>query len=126
LAVRRVAPGASCGCAGASTPVTWRTDARAVALTAAGTVVGWHAVPVTTAASHPLAVAGTLALALAGYAVLSAELDRYWLRPLRRLRVELFGHPLALPDGPVPVGASVELLETSIAWKSAGHLVRSS
>lgn len=127
VAAGRVAPGASCGCAGSSRPVTWRTYARASAVTVAGAVTGWLGeplLPVATAA--PAASVGQLVLALLGYLTLSAELDRLWLRPLRRLRLQALGHPLSLPGAPVPVAASVELLEASRAWQAAAHLVRSS
>lgn len=127
VAAGRVAPGSSCGCAGSSSPVTWRTYARASAVTCSGAVIGWLGGPLLpVVAASPYVSGGLLLLASLGYAVLSPELDRGWLRPLRRLRVRLFGHPLALSGGPVPVAASVELLETSLAWQSTAHLVRSS
>ncbi|MCG0290579.1 hypothetical protein L4B83_37670, partial [Streptomyces sp. PSAA01] len=69
---------------------------------------------------------------------LSADPDRRWRMPLRRLRLRIAGHPLAATGTPaavplgatgtpaaVPVAATVELLERSRAWQSASRVVRS-
>ncbi|MFC4120867.1 MauE/DoxX family redox-associated membrane protein [Nonomuraea zeae] len=107
------APTASCGCLGAhSRPVNVRAFARAGLLLAASVL----------AIGAPPAVAPITALAL-GEAVallaLSAELDRHWLVPLRRLLVRLRS-PLAAPAGhEVPLGASLHLLYRSPAYCSA-------
>lgn len=126
--VRQVAPTSSCGCSGSKpTPVTWRSFARAGGVVAAGVLAAvagtpwWHA-----AGSAPTPFVVAFLVAGAAYVAGSAEWDGLWLLPLRRLRVRLFGHPLAAPEGPVPVAATVELLEASVAWRTTGHIVRSS
>ncbi|MCP9210745.1 MauE/DoxX family redox-associated membrane protein [Streptomyces sp. NEAU-Y11] len=123
---RRAAPGASCGCtAGDDGPVGGRAVIRAAAVLAGGVAVAlarhpwWIVVP-----SHPAAASGAVLAALAGAVALAP--DR-WRLPWRRLRLRLTGHPL---DGTraatrVPVAATVELLERSLAWQSAAPLVRS-
>ncbi|KAB8197477.1 hypothetical protein FH608_002680 [Nonomuraea phyllanthi] len=106
------APTSSCGCLGAhSRPVDLRAFARAGLLLAASLL----AVP---ADPHPPIVALGLAEAVVLMA-LSAELDRHWLTPLRRLIVRL-RRPLALPPSEhVPLGASLHLLYRSPAYCSA-------
>ncbi|HEY5986493.1 MAG TPA: hypothetical protein VIV12_08970, partial [Streptosporangiaceae bacterium] len=42
-----------------------------------------------------------------------------------RARVRWFGHPLAGTAGPVPVAATVELLERSLAWQAMAPVIRS-
>ncbi|MEW1836439.1 MauE/DoxX family redox-associated membrane protein [Nonomuraea angiospora] len=112
------APAASCGCLGAhSKPVDVRAFARAGLLLAASLL----AVP---ADPGPPLVALGLAEAVALMA-LSAELDRYWLTPLRQLRVRLRG-PLAVPPSEqVPLGASLHLLYRSPAYCSASAQITS-
>ncbi|MFI7126874.1 MauE/DoxX family redox-associated membrane protein [Nonomuraea sp. NPDC050153] len=112
------APTASCGCLGAhSKPVDVRAFARAGLLLAASLL----AVP---ADPGPPLVALGLAEAVALMA-LSAELDRYWLTPLRRLRVRLRA-PLAVPPSEdVPLGASLHLLYHSPAYCSASAQITS-
>ncbi|MBE1590491.1 MauE/DoxX family redox-associated membrane protein [Nonomuraea angiospora] len=112
------APAASCGCLGAhSKPVDVRAFARAGLLLAASLL----AVP---ADQGPPLVALGLAEAVALMA-LSAELDRYWLTPLRQLRVRLRG-PLAVPPSEqVPLGASLHLLYRSPAYCSASAQITS-
>lgn len=129
--LRRVAPGASCGCAGAAAPVGRRSFARAGLVAVSGALVVVTGAPWWQAAlDRPVVVSVALAVALAGYVATSPEADRRWLLPLRRLRVRLLGHPLravgAAGTGSVPVAASIDLLESSLAWQSAAHLVRSS
>ncbi|MBU3868799.1 hypothetical protein KN815_33565, partial [Streptomyces sp. 4503] len=77
--------------------------------------------------------------AAAALTALSADPDRHWRTPLRRLRLRIAGHPLAATGAPtavpaagptafptaVPVAATVELLERSRAWQSASRVVRS-
>ncbi|MEV0234573.1 MauE/DoxX family redox-associated membrane protein [Nonomuraea sp. NPDC050786] len=106
------APTASCGCLGAhSRPVDVRAFTRAGLLLAASLV----AIP---ADPGPPLVALGLAEAVALMA-LSAELDRYWLTPLRRLLVRL-RRPLAVvPSEHVPLGTSLHLLYRSPAYCSA-------
>lgn len=131
--LRHVAPGASCGCAGGGTaPVTWRSFARAGLVAASGVVVAAGTPWWRSAFDRPGILVLGLTVGLAAYVATSPEADRRWLLPLRRLRVRLLGHPLRSPgtetrgDAPVPVAASVDLLEASLAWQSAAHLVRSS
>ncbi|MEV4572769.1 MauE/DoxX family redox-associated membrane protein [Nonomuraea jabiensis] len=112
------APTASCGCLGAhSKPVDVRAFARAGLLLAASLLA------VLAEAGPPLVALG-LAEAVALMA-LSAELDRYWLTPLRQLRVRLHG-PLAVPPSEhVPLGASLHLLYRSPAYCSASAQITS-
>lgn len=137
---RAVAPESSCGCtARDEAPVTWHSFARAgaVALGGAATAAAapwWEEVRERPAAAAAVAVLGAALLWF-----LSAGPERRWQLPLRRLRLRLrlSGHPLAgrasaLPgasggpaEGPVPVAASVELLERSLAWETVSPLVRS-
>ncbi|GAA3556276.1 hypothetical protein GCM10022419_040860 [Nonomuraea rosea] len=106
------APAASCGCLGAhSRPVNVRAFARAGLLLAASVLA---------IGAQPFPPVAALALAEAVILLaLSAELDRHWLVPLRRLLVRLRS-PLAVPAGrDVPLGASLHLLYRSPAYCSA-------
>jgi methylamine utilization protein MauE len=121
------APESSCGCASSRpTPVTWRSYARAGLVAAAGAcclVAGrpwWAGIY-----RRPVLSALTVLAVAAVTAGVSSELDRMWLLPLRRARVRVFGHPLARTAGPVPVAATVELLENSLAWQAMAPVVRS-
>jgi hypothetical protein len=124
---RVTAPGSSCGCSSRRhAPITWRAFARA-ALVAGGGVAAaaadrpwWSAV-----ADHPARAVVVLVLVAAAFAALSTDLDHRWLLPLRRARIRLLGHPLAGTGGTVPLAATVELLERSLAWESAAPVVRS-
>jgi hypothetical protein len=60
------------------------------------------------------------------FAALSGELDRYWLRPLRRLEVRLT-HPLGGTAGAfdAPLASTVQQLLRSRAYRSVGGLLRS-
>lgn len=126
---KATAPESGCGCsARAEGPIGARSFARAVLVLAAGCVSAaadrawWSQAGARPAGSAVFAVAAAVVVFL-----VSADLDRYWLLPLRRLRIRLFGHPLrtGAPDGRVPVEASVELLEHSLAWQAASPIVRS-
>lgn len=125
---RRAAPGSSCGCTGSgAAPVTWRAFARAAALAAGGGAAAvaaataaepwWAAVARRPVASLGLAGVGALALAALSS---GAGVGRRW-RPRPR------GLPLVRPadGGAVPVAATVELLERSLAWRTAAPVVRS-
>lgn len=102
----------------------------------------------TAAARRPAAALCLVLAAAAVLTALSADPDRRWRMPLRRLRLRIAGHPLAAtgnrlavtgnrlaatghPLGAtgtpaaVPVAATVELLERSRAWQSASRVVRS-
>lgn len=124
---RVTAPDSSCGCGGsAETPITWRAFARAGLVVAGGLLAAvatgtwWAAV-----AGRPLAATGMVAAGTAVIAMLSTDLDHLWLLPLRRAKLRLLGHPLDGTAGPVPVAATVELLERSLAWAAAAPVVRS-
>lgn len=124
---RASAPGTSCGCTARDDgPVGAGAFARAAAVAAGGVAVVLARHPWwVTAPRHP-AVTGCCALAaVAGLVALRA--GRRWRMPWRRLRLRLTGHPLSgTRDAPrVPVAATVELLEHSLAWRSTSPLVRS-
>lgn len=124
---RRVAPGSSCGCAGQDAVASRRSFLRAGWLVAAGGLGTTGAVPWwRVLAEHPVVVLCGFGVALAAVVACSAELDRWWLLPARRSWLRLRGHPLAGSQEDVPVAASVELVESSLAWQSVAHLVRSS
>ncbi|MQA01432.1 MAG: hypothetical protein GEV07_01460 [Streptosporangiales bacterium] len=123
---RKVAPGSSCGCGSEASPITWRTFARAATLTAGGTVVGVGTHPWWQVAQlRPVAFVAAL-LCCAAVVLAVSPASYRWLLPLRRLRVRLFGHPLAADEDLPPAAAAVELLEASVAWQSTAHVVRSS
>ncbi|SCF65262.1 MauE/DoxX family redox-associated membrane protein [Streptomyces sp. Ncost-T10-10d] len=125
---RAMAPESSCGCsARENTPITWRAFARAAVVLVGGVTVAvaqdtwWPAV-----SERPAGALVFLAGAAAVLVALSADLDRWWLLPLRRTRLRVFGHPLlGTATDQVPVAASVELLENSLAWQAAAPVVRS-
>ncbi|MET7856414.1 MauE/DoxX family redox-associated membrane protein [Streptomyces sp. NPDC005318] len=126
---RAAAPESSCGCsASEDTPITWRAFARAAVVLVGGATVAvaqdtWWP----TVSERPAGALGFLAGAAAVLVALSADLDRWWLLPLRRTRLRVFGHPLlgTAAMNQVPVAASVELLENSLAWQAAAPVVRS-
>jgi hypothetical protein len=118
-----VAPDSSCGCLSKrSTPVTWRSFARAGLVTLAA-LAG-------TQAAHWWAGridAGTALLVAAEVAVLvtlSPEADRWWLLPLRRLRIRL-RHPLADRSFEMPLESSVQQLLVSPAYRQVSPLLKS-
>ncbi|MFE9172596.1 MauE/DoxX family redox-associated membrane protein [Streptomyces kebangsaanensis] len=126
---RALAPESSCGCsASEDTPITWRAFARAAVVLAGGaTAAVAHGTWWSTITGRPGGSLVFLAVAAAVLVALSADLDRWWLLPLRRLRLRVFGHPLLGGEAGdhVPVAASVELLERSLAWQTASPVVRS-
>ncbi|MEV0620526.1 MauE/DoxX family redox-associated membrane protein [Nonomuraea sp. NPDC050404] len=118
LAYARVAaPASACGCLGAhSRPVDVRAFARAGLLLAAALL----ATVATALPPLPLLVVAEMVVLLA----LSAELDRYWLTPLRRLSVRLRRPLAAPPPERVPLESSLHLLRRSSAYCSvAARLV---
>lgn len=128
---RAKAPSSSCGCTAGPAPISWRAFARAglvvaggfaAAMAAALAVAGpwWQQV-----ADRPLGALAVAVVAVLVVGALSTDLDRLWLLPLRQLRIRLFGTPLSSGSSDNPVAASVELLERSLAWESAGPIVRS-
>ncbi|WP_225837958.1 MauE/DoxX family redox-associated membrane protein [Streptomyces sp. NK08204] len=125
---RATAPESSCGCTARDNgPVSWRAFARAGLVVAGGAAaVGARTAWWTEAVRHPVASVAVLAVALAVLVAVSSDLDHLWLVPLRRTRLKVFGHPLLGNHGEeVPVAASVELLERSLAWVAASPVVRS-
>jgi hypothetical protein len=124
---KAAAPQSSCGCASSRhTPVTWRSFARAGVVVATGAGCAVARAPWWPAAAHRPVAAAVTVLALGVILVgTSAELDRYWLLPLRRARITVFGHPLAGTGGDVPVAATVALLEESLAWQTMAPVIRS-
>ncbi|MFB9903738.1 MauE/DoxX family redox-associated membrane protein [Allokutzneria oryzae] len=117
LYARQVRPESDCGCMGGrGGPIGWRTLSRA------GLLVLVSALAVG-AGGEPGSALVVLAEVLL-FVALSAELDRYWLIPLRRLRIRL-SHPLAgLPER-VPLEAGVEQVERSDAYRAVAALLRS-
>jgi hypothetical protein len=121
------APDSSCGCLGSSSaPVSWRSLARAGLLLAASASVlvadgGWPA----GVGDRPV-VAGAIVVAeLAVVVVVSPELDRRWLLPLRRAYVRRT-HPLAVADPTaVPLAATVQQLVRSPAYGAVAGALRS-
>ncbi|MEU6076281.1 MauE/DoxX family redox-associated membrane protein [Micromonospora sp. NPDC047074] len=122
---RRAAPTSSCGCLSATpVPVTGRSLARAGLLLLAGglawtAIDGWPAA----LAGRPVAGGVVLLAEVAAVVVLSPELDRAWLLPLRRLRARLT-HPLRGSAG-VPLLATVQQLQLSDAYRRVAPLLRS-
>ncbi|WP_405150129.1 hypothetical protein OG589_16760 [Sphaerisporangium sp. NBC_01403] len=112
---RLAAPASSCGCLGAhARPVNWRGFGRAGLLLAMSVAAIW-AGPYPLDA--PLAVVGLAEVA--ALLALSAELDRHWLTPLRRLLVRL-RRPLAVVSPKdVPLEVTLRLLYGSPAYCSA-------
>jgi hypothetical protein len=117
-----VVPEASCGCMTASArPVGGRAIARALLLLATAAVAafastGWWS-----------AGAGVLVLVVeaAAFAMLSAELDRYWLLPLRRFRIRL-SHPYAgTASDDTPLAATQRRVLLSPAYRAVDGLLRS-
>jgi hypothetical protein len=125
---RITAPDSSCGCGGgAHAPITWRAFVRAGLVVAGGALAAgaggaWWSL----LAERPAVTLGVVIASVAVLGMLSTDLDHVWLLPLRKARLRVFGHPLGgtLP-GPVPVAATVELLERSLAWGAAAPIVRS-
>jgi hypothetical protein len=123
---RAKAPKSSCGCTAGPAPISWRAFARA-GLVVAGGVVSFAAVGPwwQSVGDQPGAAFSVVVVAVLVVGALSTDLDRLWLLPLRQLRIRLFGTPLSRGSADNPVAASVELLERSLAWESAGPIVRS-
>lgn len=124
---RVTAPESSCGCTSTRhTPITWRSFARAGLVAGGGAASAAAPAPWWSAAAHrPVAAIAVTAGMVAVFCIMSGELDHLWLLPLRRARVRLFGHPLAGTAGQVPLAATEELLQRSLAWQSAAPVIRS-
>lgn len=120
LGYARIAvPGSSCGCLGSqAVPVSGRAFWRVGVLLAAS-ALGVLRSPVPVSA---VAVAVPLVLVMLA---LSAELDRYWLLPLRSWRLRR-RHPLAAScEFAVPVASTVRQLQQSAAYRSVAGWLRS-
>lgn len=117
-----VVPEASCGCAGKSArPVGNRAIARALLLLATSMAAA------SATSSWWSAGAGLLVLVLeaAVFAMLSAELDRYWLLPIRRFRIRL-SHPYAgTASDHTPLVATQRRVLLSPAYRAVDGLLRS-
>ncbi|MFG1811185.1 MauE/DoxX family redox-associated membrane protein [Streptomyces sp. NPDC049040] len=125
---KSTAPESSCGCSARDEgPIGVRSFTRAglVAaggLAAAGADTAWWS----ELSRHAGGSAAVLVAAAALLLGLTADLDRVWLVPLRRARIRVFGNPLpSAAGGRVPVAATVQLLESSLAWQTAMPVVRS-
>lgn len=121
------APESSCGCTSTRhTPITWRSFTRAGLVAVCGACLALARAPWWSVLAHrPVAAAAVLVLTVVAFGIVSGDLGQLWLVPLRRTRLRLFGHPLAGTSGEVPVAATVELLEASLAWRAAAQIVRS-
>ncbi|MGW5195222.1 MauE/DoxX family redox-associated membrane protein [Kribbella sp. NPDC004138] len=117
-----VVPEASCGCMKASAkPVGYRAIARALLLLATAGLA------TTAAAGWWSAGAGLLVLVVeaAAFAMLSAELDRYWLLPLRRFRIRL-SHPYAgTASSTTPLVATQRRVILSPAYRAVDGMLSS-
>jgi hypothetical protein len=124
---RATAPESSCGCSARDEgPIGARAFTRAGLVLAGGVAAATAGSPWwSQTADRPAPSAAFVVVAAALLFGLSADLDRMWLMPLRKLRLRLFGNPLSGADQRVPVAASVELLEHSLAWQSTAPVVRS-
>lgn len=124
---KATAPQSSCGCSARDEgPIGVRSFLRAGAVLAGGVAAAFAGTAWwSRLARDPGWSVLVVAVAAAGLLALSTDLDRVWM-PLRRLRLRVFGTPLpAGPRGWVPVEASVELLERSLAWQASAPIVRS-
>jgi hypothetical protein len=128
LAYARVtAPDSSCGCTARSNrPISWRAFVRAGLVVAGGALaIPARAAWWTQVAREPLAAVAFVVVVAVVLVAVSSDLDHLWLVPLRKARLKVFGHPLIGYGEGVPVAASIELLEHSLAWTSAAPIVRS-
>ena len=128
LAYARVAaPQSSCGCTSARrSPVGLRHFANAgfvlVASLMAIPASGFWADAIS---AQPLPATALLLAETLVVIGLNAQFDRYWLMPLRRLKVRLT-HPLAAAStGEIPLHSTVQQLQRSDAYKQVGRLLRS-
>ena len=124
---KATAPESSCGCSARDEgPIGARSFVRAGLVLVGGAAAATAGSPWWTQISRrPGWSVLVVAVAAAVLLAVSTDLDQVWL-PLRRLRLRVFGTPLpAGSGGRVPVEASVELLEHSLAWQASAPIVRS-
>ncbi|MCQ8827869.1 MauE/DoxX family redox-associated membrane protein [Streptomyces malaysiensis] len=114
---RAAAPGSSCGCtARQEAPLTWRAFARAAAVLAGGAAAALARQPWWTAAArHPAAAACLVLAAAVVLTALSANPERRWRMPLRRLRLRIAGHPLAATATATAVAPATTPATTQVA-----------
>ncbi|WP_327289438.1 MauE/DoxX family redox-associated membrane protein [Streptomyces sp. NBC_01198] len=125
---KATAPESSCGCgARAEGPIGLRSFTRAGLVVAGGAAAaGGDAAWWSEVSRRPGGSALVLAAAAVLLAGLTADLDRVWRVPLGKARIRVFGNPLPSVAGErVPVAATVQLLENSLAWQTAMPVVRS-
>ncbi|WP_433893966.1 MauE/DoxX family redox-associated membrane protein [Streptomyces sp. CA-111067] len=124
---KATAPESSCGCSARSEgPIGAAAFARAGLVLAGGTAgAGADTAWWSRLADRPAMSGAFVLVAGAVLVTLSVGADRLWLLPLRTLRLRVFGSPLPASGERVPVAASVELLEHSLAWQAAAPIVRS-
>ncbi|MGW3497904.1 MauE/DoxX family redox-associated membrane protein [Streptomyces sp. NPDC001020] len=125
---KTTAPESSCGCSARTEgPIGVRSFGRAGlvvvgGLAAATADTAWWS----EASGHPAASSVFLLATAALLLAVSSDLDHLWLLPLRKARLRVFGNPLpSSAAAHVPVDATVELLEHSLAWQAARPVVRS-
>jgi hypothetical protein len=121
---RQAAPESSCGCTSARpSPIGWRHFTHAGFLLAISVFAllgngSWLS-------ALSLGAIGVLAVEAAVIVSLNGQFDRYWLMPLRRLKVRLT-RPLASATADViPLHATVQTLERSPAFRTVGQALRS-
>ncbi|MFF0270267.1 MauE/DoxX family redox-associated membrane protein [Kribbella sp. NPDC004536] len=117
-----VVPEASCGCAGKSArPVGTRAIARALLLLATSTTAIFATTAWWSAGPALLLLVAEAVL----FAMLSTELDRYWLLPIRRFKLRL-SHPYAgTASDHIPLVATQRRVLLSPAYRAVDGLLRS-
>jgi hypothetical protein len=124
---RLATPDAACGCLSSKLErISWRSFGRAGAML--GMVgYGYAFADSWWAAAASSAPVGAVLLLLAEAALLlglSSELDRYWLVPLRKIKVRI-SHPLADRSEHVPIEHTVSQLQLSEPYRMIGASVAS-
>jgi len=125
LGYARVAvPESSCGCTSARpSPIGWRNFANAGLLLAISVFAllgnGFWLEALSVEAIGVLAAEALVVVSLNG------QFDRYWLIPLRRLKVKLTNPLASATTDVVPLHATVQTLERSPAFQTIGQALRS-
>ncbi|HZM79274.1 MAG TPA: MauE/DoxX family redox-associated membrane protein [Candidatus Limnocylindrales bacterium] len=121
---RVAAPESSCGCTSARpSPIGWRhfTNAGFLLAISVFTLLGNGSWPGAWSVQAVPVILAEAAVIIS----LNGQFDRYWLMPLRRLKVRLT-HPLAAATTDViPLHATVQTLERSPAFMTVGQALRS-